>query len=1054
VDFAASRGTRRVTVLLAAACVAVAALLVSPAARAHAATAPSAHCHVTDGAFGTCADGTREWSDVTPQAFPARSAWLYADQARMTAGATRPDTFMLMYDECSRTTALRPDEYFLINFDTVETDSGSEELERYSIHVFADGTLIWFVNGVAQVDAAGHARVQTIDGQRARAGFGPSPNCAASHLTVEFQIELTAAGGHSYSPDPIFWGATPPSCKVSALPAITDPQAQQIEAPETFSTQQIGGHPVRVSSRALLSGLSADMQAAVNSFIAALAALPGAGVPVINSAFRPQAYQDHLRAIRDRANQLGARVANGSVTFTNTDPECADLRNQIARELLDHRLGNNPVARVSDHGSGHAIDINPNAPAGTDIDALAAQSGLSHPLPVRDPVHFILSPAPGGRPGGVNVRSPVNVLLTDPAGRRVGYDPTSRSVVSEIPGATYSGPGSEPQAIELPDVTPGDYTISGVGTGQGPYEIEFVTADGDAVALGDATTTGTALFGRLIAPVVASVSAAGDVAMTVQPPPPPGPVGQSVRPGFDANSLLGNDDGSTGAVPLGFTANFFGTGYTSAFVNNNGNLTFDSPLSQFTPEDLTSTRHVIVAPFFADVDTRAGNHVIYGTGRVGGRPAFGITWPGVGCFAVNTSVLNDFQVVLVDRSDVSPGDFDIEFNYDQIQWETGQASGGSVVCQGGTSARAGFSNGSGAAGTFFELPGSGVSGAFLDGNPTTGLAGHSFNSTVTGRYLFSVRSGAPVTRADGDGDGVADELDNCPFTANPTQADALLDGVGDACLPAGLQHSTAAFLQANLDGTTFAQRTGTALADEPPVTDRLVQIVDFRVAAGLATSAAALTSSLVASLVAAGLVPAANAAQVQQAVVQRAADAQAPACSLAVGTDPASGHTQARVTLQDAGGLAGITVDSIVNATAGVPLFTRGTTAPVLVTATKVNNTSGASIEVTATDLRGNAVTCDPAMLQLGPIGNHQARATVRHLARAESVLTVQNLDPGISRLVVRVNGREFRLDGLRRGEARRVDLASAMRRGQRNTVSLVADGEAGGSALVMISDI
>jgi len=66
------------------------------------------------------------------------------------------------------------------------------------------------VNGKAQTDATGHSRVREIDGQRGSAGFGVSPNCSVNHLTVEFQIELSAAGGHSYSPDPIFWAAQRP----------------------------------------------------------------------------------------------------------------------------------------------------------------------------------------------------------------------------------------------------------------------------------------------------------------------------------------------------------------------------------------------------------------------------------------------------------------------------------------------------------------------------------------------------------------------------------------------------------------------------------------------------------------------------------------------------------------------------------------------------------------------------------------------------------------------------------------------------------------------------
>jgi hypothetical protein len=51
----------------------------------------------------------------------------------------------------------------------------------------------------------------------------------------------------------------------------------------------------------------------------------------------------------------------------------------------------------------------------------------------------------------------------------------------------------------------------------------------------------------------------------------------------------------------------------------------------------------------------------------------------------------------------------------------------------------GFSNGVDQA---FEYPGSGVNGAFLDSSPT-GLARNSLNSTVIGRYIFTVRGGEP-----------------------------------------------------------------------------------------------------------------------------------------------------------------------------------------------------------------------------------------------------------------------------------------------------------------------
>jgi len=219
----------------------------------------------------------------------------------------------------------------------------------------------------------------------------------------------------------------------------------------------------------------------------------------------------------------------------------------------------------------------------------------------------------------------------------------------------------------------------------------------------------------------------------------------AVRPGFNSSVLPANDDLSTdSAVPVGFTGNFFGLTFSDVFVNNNGNVTIGAPLGEFTPFGLTTNTAIpIIASFFADVDTRVGNVVTYGTGTVDGHPAFGVNYPLVGYFSGNTDKLNDFQELLIDRSDTGAGNFDIEFNYNQIQWETGDASNGTGGL-GGDSARVGYSNGTGNPGSFFELPGSGVNGAFLDNNPMFGLIHHSLNSDVLGRYDFFARGGTVI----------------------------------------------------------------------------------------------------------------------------------------------------------------------------------------------------------------------------------------------------------------------------------------------------------------------
>src|SRR4051812_44872028 len=58
---------------------------------------------------------------------------------------------------------------------------------------------------------------------------------------------------------------------------------------------------------------------------------------------------------------------------------------------------------------------------------------------------------------------------------------------------------------------------------------------------------------------------------------------------YQTNTLAPNDDGSTGAIALGFNVNFFGTTYSNLYVNNNGNVTFGSALSTYTPFGLTGS---------------------------------------------------------------------------------------------------------------------------------------------------------------------------------------------------------------------------------------------------------------------------------------------------------------------------------------------------------------------------------------------------------------------------------------------------------------------------------
>lgn len=218
---------------------------------------------------------------------------------------------------------------------------------------------------------------------------------------------------------------------------------------------------------------------------------------------------------------------------------------------------------------------------------------------------------------------------------------------------------------------------------------------------------------------------------------------QAIRrdPGFDANLVERNDDGSSALVSLGFTLNFFGRERAQCYVNNNGNITFDDALATYTPFGLTAARREIIAPFFADVDTRnaASNVVRFGRSRINGRPAFGVNYIDVGYFSSHADKLNRFQLVLIERSDTGQGNFDIEFNYERIAWETGDASGGTGG-YGGTPVVVGYSNGSGEPGTYYELNGSAVSTMFLDSGRRA-LVRQKLNSDIFGRLVFRARGG-------------------------------------------------------------------------------------------------------------------------------------------------------------------------------------------------------------------------------------------------------------------------------------------------------------------------
>ena len=154
-----------------------------------------------------------------------------------------------------------------------------------------------------------------------------------------------------------------------------------------------------------------------------------------------------------------------------------------------------------------------------------------------------------------------------------------------------------------------------------------------------------------------------------------------------------NDDSSTGQINLGYTlTNFFGQNYSSIYINNNGNITFNNPLGSYTPAGPQGATQPVIAPFFADVDTRGANSgIVYVNTSIANETI--ITWDHVGYYGAHDDKLDTFQLVLRGSGYATPtGEGQIGFFYGDMQWETGDASGGSGGF-GGTPAAVGFGDG-------------------------------------------------------------------------------------------------------------------------------------------------------------------------------------------------------------------------------------------------------------------------------------------------------------------------------------------------------------------------
>lgn len=187
-----------------------------------------------------------------------------------------------------------------------------------------------------------------------------------------------------------------------------------------------------------------------------------------------------------------------------------------------------------------------------------------------------------------------------------------------------------------------------------------------------------------------------------------------------------NDDGFQGPIPLGFSLSFFGNTYTDFYLNNNGNISFGNGIAAFTPSGPQGASQPIISPFFADVDTRnASSGLVYYRTDIANELI--VTWDNVGYYNTHADKTDSFQLVVRSSAFVIPaGEGSIGFFYKGMQWETGDASGGSGGF-GGTPAAVGFGDGL-------------LNGKILEGSTAGGIS-----AIVNNTHIWFDQNLAPIT---------------------------------------------------------------------------------------------------------------------------------------------------------------------------------------------------------------------------------------------------------------------------------------------------------------------
>lgn len=138
---------------------------------------------------------------------------------------------------------------------------------------------------------------------------------------------------------------------------------------------------------------------------------------------------------------------------------------------------------------------------------------------------------------------------------------------------------------------------------------------------------------------------------------------------------------------------------------------------------------------------------------------------------------------------------------------------------------------------------------------------------------------------------------------------------------------------------------------------------------------------------------------------------------------------------------------------ADVDVFLPATHDRILVEALKIREECPARVAWAAIDACSNVTICDPVLTTTLRGKGKPSAETYSQLSANEAAVTVENGAPGLSHLLVVVNGMRFEMSGMADGERRVLDASRAMLPGDGNVVTLTSYGKPGSWARVLIAE-